>query len=620
MSETSKDYLSKYSGEQVEARLGRCNLVPTLDHVPGAEDLSFVDAEGTHTFLVGDECRYLDTKKKAYRFYKLNDITSDGKAVWLLVGGVEAGDELSKEAIEQALTGNITTHRHDTTYNYTDFETDVWDGTSISTSLQGSGTKEDPYLIQSCSDWLHLRLNPGQYNIYGQSDLGNATEFKPYFKLNKNLDFGNKTIPELDISSVEQSLMCVFDGSGAKLSNFVDSQGTGILPVCSYYFAHDFVIDNLQITLDVSVDAIPVFSVIDLYSTIINCTVNADITITGTLSESKELPIVLSGEYASFMENNFATEVNEYIENNGCLSGIDINITDNTVKSNGAKLAANIAFSYLVHPIVCYITTPLTGVDYSSGSPEIVSDFSISSILVGVSPSCLYTNSEGDNKMYVHGLEGENTIFTGTPKSLAEMKSASFVEELNSHLPKPAFRQDPDGGTPILAGGNATIAYDGYVKKSEFEEFKKSLKEEQEKPEEPVVSESPFYKFNHTGINRNSTKGVIQSTDTSLGFTLLDEEGVKDVEGCLEAISKGKRILFNIPDTNSVGDHYYEGHLVNVKEEESSYLYGFSIGDFSVISDGSLNTTGIDANVYNISISKSGDNYSIMSAGYIKGL
>ena len=406
---------------------------------------------------------------------------------------------ITKEQVENVLTGNILTHRHDATYVMNDYDTDVWDGTSISTSLQGSGTKEDPYLIQSCSDWLHLRLNPGQYNIYGQSDLGNAAEFKPYFKLNKNLDFGNKTIPELDISSVEQSLMCVFDGSGAKLSNFVDSQGTGILPVCSYYFAHDFVIDNFQTTSDVRVDVIPVFSVMDLYSTIINCTVNADITITGTLSESKELPIVLSGEYTSFMENNFATEVNEYIENNGCLSGIDINITDNTVKSNGAKLAANIAFSYLVHPIVCYITTPLTGVDYSSGSPETVSDFSISSILAGVSPSCLYTNSEGDNKMYVHVLEGENTTFTGTPKSLTEMKSASFVEELNSKLPKPAFKQDPNGGTPVLIQGNQAIDYDGYVKQSVFDTTVEEINSSIAGNKTVVFSDVNFFQEKTTG-------------------------------------------------------------------------------------------------------------------------
>ena len=93
MSETSKDYLSQYTGEQVEARLARCNLVPTLDHVPTAEDLSFVDTEGTHTFLVGDECRYLDVENGQYLFYKLHDITDEGDAVWLeSAGGGNQGE------------------------------------------------------------------------------------------------------------------------------------------------------------------------------------------------------------------------------------------------------------------------------------------------------------------------------------------------------------------------------------------------------------------------------------------------------------------------------------------------------------------------------------------------
>ena len=129
MSETSKDYLSKYSGEQVEARLGRCNLVPTLDHVPGAEDLSFVDAEGTHTFLVGDECRYLDTEKERYVFYKLYDITEEGQAVWLLGGNTETGE---------VVTFHIATNQGLLDASFQDLWIDVWyDGLKVSCPFQG---------------------------------------------------------------------------------------------------------------------------------------------------------------------------------------------------------------------------------------------------------------------------------------------------------------------------------------------------------------------------------------------------------------------------------------------------------------------------------------------------
>lgn len=474
---------------------------------------------------------------------------------------VEAGDELSKSAIEEALTGNITTHRHDTTYNYTDFETDVWDGTSISTSLQGSGTKDDPYLIQSCADWLHLRLNPGQYNIYGQSDLGNATEFKPYFKLNKNLDFGNKTIPELDISSVEQSLMCVFDGSGAKLSNFVDSQGMGILPPSAYYFAHDFIIDNFQTTSDVSDENVPIFSNIDLYSAILNCTVNASVTLTGSIVNPgvNQPSIIVSGEYPILMENNFATEINEYVDSNGCFCGVDINITDNTTKENGAKLLPIIANCYVVHPITQYCTTPLSFVDITGEeAPE--EDFAICMMQLGSTPTVVYTNSEGDNRIIHQDIidETEGT-FTGTHKSLTEMKSAAFVDELNSHLPKPAFRQDPDGGTPILAGGNATIAYDGYVKKSEFESFKQNMPTSTVKPNDFIYELKP------------DVYGLTDNTPSEdISAAIGGEEGMKAI---IQAIKDGYRfVIRGTLESFTIGTINTELNVWFYKETDSGDL------------------------------------------------
>lgn len=408
--------------------------------------------------------------------------------------------EITKEQVENVLTGNITTHRHDTTYNYTDFETDVWDGTSISTSLQGSGTKDDPYLIQSCADWLHLRSNGAQYSIYKQPNLVNATEFKPYFKVNKNLDFGNKAIPEPDASgSIEPLYLCVFDGSGAKLSNFVDSQGMGILPPALYYFAHDFIIDNLRTTADVSNGYAAIFSTQDLYSAILNCTVNASITITGNIVNPgmNEISTVVSGEYPIFMKNDFATEINEYVESNGCFCGVDINITDNTTKGDGAKLVSVIGNFYVFHPITLYCTTPLYDGDITGGAPT--ESFVVTMQYLGATPTAIYANNEGGNTIIMVPIDGDQTTFTATPKSLTEMKSASFVDELNSHLPKPAFRQDSDGGTPILAGGNTTIAYDGYVKQSVFDTTVEEINNSIAGNKTVVFSDVNFFQEKTTG-------------------------------------------------------------------------------------------------------------------------
>ena len=496
---------------------------------------------------------------------------------------VDAGDELSKEAIEKALTGNITTHRHDTTYKETEFETDVWDGTSISSSLQGSGTKDDPYLIQSCADWLHLRANGAQYSIYEQSDLGSATEFKPYFKVNKNLDFGNKAIPGFDIdSSVEPLLMCVFDGSGAKLSNFVDSQGTGILPPSAYYFAHDFVIDNLHTTADASNGYAAIFSTQDFYSAILNCTVNASVTLTGSIVNPglNQLPIIVSGEYPLLMSNEFMTEINSYVENNGCCCGINISITDNTTKSNDAKIVAVFSPYFMLHPIDLYCSVPLDDVNvFGEELPQ--KDFTVTIMLVGSQPACLYTNSEGTNKINGQDIENQTFTFTGTPKSLTEMQSAAFVEELNSHLPKPAFRQDPDGGTPILAGGNATIAYDGYVKKSEFEAFKAKLSVDT--PSEG----SPFVDIEMASTNFPTDNDTVELTPEQ--YSIIDG-GLK--EGKMLRIKAKCGIFFG--STTTLIPFDASGDITPDKMEPSVLIWSTS----SSVGIGSAHVKAVQMSVY----------------------
>ena len=417
---------------------------------------------------------------------------------------------VSKETIEQALTGNITTHRHDTTYNYTEFETDVWDGTSISTSLQGSGTKDDPYLIQSCADWLHLRANgASKYNIYQGNELGEATEFKPVFKLTKNLDFNNKEIPQA--GTQEGIIACEFDGNGAKFSNFKDNQKIGILPNCNYAFAHDFVIEGFNAVYASSTENIPIFSRNDMYTTLLNNVVKGYTNINGSIDEDKLYVAFLQGlGYMAMSSTAILNTLTSYIEEHGNYLGIDLELNNNVVKNNGAKLTYALGCYLSINPVNIYCATELSDFELSDTGEAIFTEDSncVFNMIASVQPSNFYTNSDGSNKIAIQSMEGENGTFTGTPKSLTEMKSASFVEELNSHLPKPAFRQDPDGGTPILAGGNATIAYDGYVKKSEFESFKKNINVE----EPPAV------------IDSLSSESTTDALSANMGKKLNDEK------------------------------------------------------------------------------------------------
>lgn len=60
--------------------------IVTVSNLPGESLLSY-NLEGTnYKYRIGDECRFYDTDKQEYRFYKLFDI-SDGKAKWGLVEG-----------------------------------------------------------------------------------------------------------------------------------------------------------------------------------------------------------------------------------------------------------------------------------------------------------------------------------------------------------------------------------------------------------------------------------------------------------------------------------------------------------------------------------------------------
>lgn len=60
--------------------------IVTVSSLPGESLLSY-NLEGTnYKYRIGDECRFYDTDKQEYRFYKLFDI-SDGRAKWGLVEG-----------------------------------------------------------------------------------------------------------------------------------------------------------------------------------------------------------------------------------------------------------------------------------------------------------------------------------------------------------------------------------------------------------------------------------------------------------------------------------------------------------------------------------------------------
>ena len=103
-----------------------------------------------------------------------------------------------------AIAGRVASHDyvkfgfHDAAATYTfDIyysEIDVWDGTSVSESLSGSGTAEDPFLIQSGADLAYFAsvINA----VEGAAGTNyKVTTFKgQYFKMTKSIDLGGANL------------------------------------------------------------------------------------------------------------------------------------------------------------------------------------------------------------------------------------------------------------------------------------------------------------------------------------------------------------------------------------------------------------------------------------------
>ena len=91
-----------------------------------------------------------------------------------------------------AIAGRVASHDYvkfpffdaEATYTFTIYysECDVWDGTSVSTSLAGSGTLEDPYLIQSGADLAYIAEVVNALEVKTAAFSGN------YFVMTKSID------------------------------------------------------------------------------------------------------------------------------------------------------------------------------------------------------------------------------------------------------------------------------------------------------------------------------------------------------------------------------------------------------------------------------------------------
>ena len=80
---------------------------------------------------------------------------------------------------------------------------DVWDGSAVSTSIEGAGTEQDPYLIKSAADLLY---------VSAQANAEESTYFEgKYIKLTTNINLAGNEFPMLP------AFKGTFDGNGYEI-------------------------------------------------------------------------------------------------------------------------------------------------------------------------------------------------------------------------------------------------------------------------------------------------------------------------------------------------------------------------------------------------------------------
>lgn len=424
-------------------------------------------------FMTGDDLNnFIEAKGKSYTvtFSENNDEGHDEpiKAI------VTTEPDINKEIIEEVFTGNITTHTHDTTYTAQELETDVWDGTTVSTSWSGSGTEEDPFLIQSCADYIYFLTGKIDATM---SDGSLASTDMKYVKITKNLNFDNKEIPTVQLTTSDPDFNkyvrgCILlDGNGCIVKNFSvempSSFGDGYiapiwyLPSMAPAFVHDinFVGIKWKIPLGTNDELLSMLT----YTSFANVVFDLTIETTGEYSATTVLPIVYNYFSMPSVETEipFAQVYQDYVAEKGCFFGIDIKTQ--SIPQNGLG----------VYILCC---NPISGYDMSlynweggnfDGSP------------IGQNMALAIVGDYGDFRLstlssgkFIHqSLEGDPITVEAEVISPEDLKSQSYINKINTEHQILAL--NPDYDIPLI--GSMQIENDGYIRQSLFNKYQEKI-------------------------------------------------------------------------------------------------------------------------------------------------
>ncbi len=144
-----------------------------------------------HLFLNGDVAETSESSTFAY-----NSIPKiEAKTI---EGYVASHDYVMIDRANNKIPNNATVNEDGSvTINIYYSEVSVWDGSSVSESLSGSGTEADPYLIQSAADLAYLAKVVNEHNVEGTYTKDHTsrevyTVFSgKYFKLTKSINLND---------------------------------------------------------------------------------------------------------------------------------------------------------------------------------------------------------------------------------------------------------------------------------------------------------------------------------------------------------------------------------------------------------------------------------------------
>lgn len=390
--------------------------------------------------------------------------------------------EVSKENVEKVLTGNIVSHTHDEGVQIHPLQTDVWDGATVSTSLSGTGIKEDPFLIQSCADYIHFYNNP---NLYSVDINAGAPDHVKIIKITHNLDFNNNPVDFTDYVSAFTSeeallskglILAVIEGCGCQLSNLNFINTWSALPLLYMSCVEDVNVVSGILSVDIAKieelsslmedeTSLCIMGLVPMAGTTSGCSVKVSLKFVGTLSKPYMYNMTAFSLVGENHKNLRDMGVDIPLKISG-YSGIDFQTDCDTssfyllVNYNPAVFSSDRGLNGL--SMTVYDCSNTVEVDMSTEPAPGFYPMMIADTGLYNDPYILYLNSDTTHVMY------GNTAQPITPyhiyKSTEEMQSGTFLILLNTTSDN-LFIEDISGlnnGYPVFPSGTKEI-YEGYV-------------------------------------------------------------------------------------------------------------------------------------------------------------